>query len=266
MSKTETGQVNTSAAEVYENLFVPALFGEWSERAVHETNIRRGQKVLDVACGTGILACEVAKMVGSEGSVTGLDLNEGMLAVAEKKYPHINWKHGEAESLPFEDETFNAVVCQFGLMFFPKKTLAIREMFRVLKGNGKLVIAVWDTLENCVGFKAIVDLLDRLFGKEMATSLHPPFDLGDKEKLKSIFGEAGVSDINIKTINGKGKFPSIKSWMFTQIKGWTLADLIDDKQFQQILNEAEKDFKKFVIEDGSVEFKQPAHIITAEKP
>ncbi|MDQ3632948.1 MAG: class I SAM-dependent methyltransferase [Acidobacteriota bacterium] len=143
MKKTKPGQVSTSAAEIYEEFFIPALFQEWATKVADEAKISAGQNVLDVACGTGVLTREVSTKVGLEGSVVGLDINEGMLAVAEKQSPDIKWKKGAAESIHFEDESFDAVVSQFGLMFFTDKHLAIKEMFRVLKSGGRLAIAVW---------------------------------------------------------------------------------------------------------------------------
>jgi ubiquinone/menaquinone biosynthesis C-methylase UbiE len=265
MSKTETGQVNKSAAEVYEEYFIPALFQEWAGKVANEAEIQQGQKVLDVACGTGVLAREVLKRVGSEGSVFGLDINEGMLAVAREKNPSIEWRKGAAESIPFEDESFDTVISQFGLMFFVDKTSAIKEMFRVLKSGGRIAIAVWGSLENAVGYKKVVEILQRLFGDEAADSLRSPYSLGDVQVLKSLFEDAGIENAEIKTLEGKARFPSIESWMFTDVKGWTLADILDDSQYQLLLNEAEKELRPFLTDEGTVSFDHPAHIIVAKK-
>ncbi len=266
MSKTETGQVSTSAAEIYEEFFIPALFREWAERVADEAEIEKGQKVLDVACGTGVLTREVFERVEREGSVIGLDVNEGMLAVAAKKSPpEIEWKFGAAEAIPFGDETFDRVVSQFGLMFFTDKPLAIGEMFRVLKSGGRFSIAVWDKLENAAGYRKVVELLQRLFGEEVADALRSPYSLGDTEFLKTLFEQAEVRDLEIKTLEGEARFPSIESWMFTDVKGWTLAEIIDDEQYELLLAEAKEELKDFLTEDGSVAFRHPAHIISGIK-
>lgn len=265
MKKTRTGQVSTSAAEIYEEFFVPALFQEWALRVSDEAEISVGQKVLDVACGTGVLTREVFKRVDSDGSVVGLDINEGMLAVAKDRNSNIEWKKAAAESIPFEDETFDAVVSQFGLMFFADKNAAIKEMFRVLKSDGKLVIAVWDSLENAAGYKKVVEILDRLFGKETADALRSPYCLGNTEVLKTLFQQAEIPVVEIKKISGKVHFPSIESWIFMDIKGWTLADIINEDQYQHLLKEAEKELRSFVLENGSVEFEHPAYFIKAIK-
>jgi len=100
LTDSDRGQVNTSAAEVYEAFFVPALFQEWGGPVAEAAQVQAGQRVLDVACGTGVLARAVAEHVGPEGEVVGLDINEGMLAVARQKAPHLEWHQGPAEAIP----------------------------------------------------------------------------------------------------------------------------------------------------------------------
>src|SRR5262245_46222255 len=156
MSQTDKGQVIASAAEVYEEFFVPALFAQWPPRVAGAARIRPGQRVLDVACGTGILARSAVALVGPNGSVTGLDINEGMLAVAERKAHGIEWRRGAAEALPFDSESFDAVVSQFGLMFFEDRRSAIKEIVRVLRPGGRLAVAVWDSYKNSPGYAALI--------------------------------------------------------------------------------------------------------------
>jgi len=136
MSTDERGQVTKSAAEVYEEFFVPALFQEWASRVTDAAGLRAGQRVLDVACGTGVLARAAAERVGPAGAVVGLDVNDGMLGVARRRAPQLEWRPGRAEALPFEDRSFDAVVSQFGLMFFEDRAAALAEAIRRShKGN-----------------------------------------------------------------------------------------------------------------------------------
>lgn len=258
-------QLNTEIAEVYDEFFVPALFAEWPTRVLVAAAVETGQNILDVACGTGVLARAAAERVGVYGSVVGLDLNAGMLAVAKRKVPSIDWRQGRAEALPFDDGSFDAVVSQFGLMFFQDRPTALREMLRVLSSGGHLAIAVWDTLAATPGYAAIVDLLQRLFGDQAADGLRAPFNLGDTQVLKSVLGAAGLTDARIATHTGTARFPSIRSWLYTDIKGWVLADMLDDQQFEQLVAAAQQELQQFVIPDGSVAFPAPAHIITAIK-
>src|SRR5262249_1181532 len=117
----------------YDQLFVPALFQEWAPRVAAAAELLPGQRVLDVACGTGVMSREAAGCVGARGSVVGLDRNPGMLAVANRRNPGITWQEGTAEALPYRDAFFDAVVSQFGLIFFYPcngwiKTLFINKM------------------------------------------------------------------------------------------------------------------------------------------
>lgn len=259
----QRGQVSQSAAEIYEAFFVPALFAEWSERVADAARLLRGQHVLDVACGTGVLARHAAERVGPAGIVVGLDVNEGMLEVARRQAPEIEWRQGRAESLPFEDGIFDAVVSQFGMMFFDHQATAIREMYRVLRPGGRLVVAVWDALERTPGYAALHELLRRLFGEAVADALRAPYSLGDSGDLKALFDEAGVPDVAITTREGTARFPSIDAWMHTDIKGWTLADALDDDQYERLRREAQLALQPFVKGAGRVEFSAPAHIASA---
>ncbi|MCB8982532.1 MAG: methyltransferase domain-containing protein [Ardenticatenaceae bacterium] len=262
MNEHEKGQVATSAAEVYEQFFIPALFAEWPPRLLAAANVQPGQAVLDVACGTGVLARAAAQKVGEAGRVVGLDINEGMLAVARQKAPSITWKVGPAEELPFADNSFDGVVSQFGLMFFEDPARALAEMNRVLRPKGQTAVAVWDSLAATPGYALVAEMLDELFGPEAAQSIQMPYSLGDTEKLASLFTAAGLNDFSIQTVPGKACFPSVEDWIYTDIKGWTLADIVDEEGYERFRRYALPKLARFVQADGSVAFDAPAHIVT----
>ena len=140
MAETEEWTGVSEDAQLYENNYVPTLFGPWAPRVADSAGIASGDRVLDVGCGTGILARNAAERVGSVGHVTGLDLDEGMLSVARRAGPGIEWRQGDATELPFEDATFDAVVSQFALMYFPDRVAALREMWRVLAPACRLAV------------------------------------------------------------------------------------------------------------------------------
>lgn len=142
MSEQEAWQVTDDAVVLYERSFVPALFAPSAVLLVDAAGIGRGDRVLDVGCGTGIVAREAAKRVGPEGRVVGLDLNPRMLEVARRIAPEIEWRQGDAALLPFENGAFNVVVSQYAMMFFPDPSLALRAMWRVLASRGRLAVAV----------------------------------------------------------------------------------------------------------------------------
>lgn len=265
MDDTSQGQVTRGAAEIYEEFFVPALFQEWAPRVADAARLTPGERVLDVACGTGVLAREAAWRVAPAGSVVGLDRNEGMLAVARREAPRIEWRLGMAEELPFTDGAFDAVVSQFGLMFFEDPVAALREMWRVLRPGGRLAVAVWGALDHSPGYAGMVALLLRLFGERVANELRAPFALGDPETLRSLFARAGVPGVEIRTPDGTAGFPSLEAWVRTDVKGWTLADLIDDAQYWTLLREAGRELSRHVGPDGTVAFRCPAHVATATR-
>ena len=266
MSDSRRGQISRGAAEHYEQHFVPALFAQWAPRVAEAALVRAGDRVLDVACGTGVLARHLAGRVGATGSVVGLDANDGMLEVAARRAPEVSWREGRAEELPFEDGTFDAVVSQFGLMFFDDRPRAIREMNRVLRPGGRLAVAVWDSLEHSPGYAAVAALLERLFGSTGAEAIRMPFVLGDLTLLQAIFTAAGVQAVEIRTVPGDSRFPSIHAWMETEISGWTLRDVLGDSDRRRLDSEAETALGGFVGPGGFVAFSAPAHIVSAVKP
>ena len=211
-------QAQIEAATTYESLFVPALFEQWTAQVADAAGIQPGQRVLDVACGTGVLARHVARRIGTSGTVTGLDPSPGMLAVADRHAPAVDWRRGTAESLPFDAGSFDAVVSQFGLMFFTDRAQAVREMMRVLTPGGRLAVAVWDSLENNPAYAAEVDLLTRLAGRAPADALRAPFMLGDREVLAKVFEDAGVRPIDITTHAGIARFPNT-AWSWRPTSG-----------------------------------------------
>ncbi len=262
----DSGQVISSAAEVYDEFFLPALFDAWPPELIARAAVGPGMRVLDVACGTGVLAIEAARATRPDGSVVGVDINPGMLAVARSKDPGIDWHEAPAEALPFDAEEFDAVLSQFGLMFFRDRNAAIREMLRVLRPGGRLVVAVWDSLESTPGYSGITQLLARLFGDEIADLLRAPYALGDAKALTDHLLEAGVKAPAVSPVRGEARFPSIRSWMHTDVRGWTLADKLDDAQFEELVAAAEEELGHLVSAEGTVRFDHPALIATATKP
>lgn len=254
-----------AAAEAYESLHVPALFRQWAPIMLDAAGIRSGDQVLDVACGTGVLAREVKTRFGDSCSVMGLDAGAGMLAVAEQLAPSIGWQQGMAESLPFDSSSFDGVLSQFGLMFFQDRRAAIGEMLRVLRPDGRLAVAVWDLLENSEAYPLEVELLERRAGREAADALRAPFVLGDKVELSSMFIGAGASSVEISTRHGTARFPSIRTMVEADLRGWlpVMGVVLSDDLIETILNDAQQVLSAYVTETGQVEFDSPAHIVTA---
>ncbi|MCB1232315.1 MAG: class I SAM-dependent methyltransferase [Verrucomicrobiae bacterium] len=254
-----------SAARAYEGLHVPAMFLEWAGPMLEVIALRPGERFLDVACGTGVLAREASARVGESGRVTGLDLDPGMLVVAAELAPAVIWKQGSAEALPFPEGSFDAVACQFGLMFFPDPVATLREMARVLAPGGRIGVAVWDRLEHSPVYPRIVDLLEKNAGPEAAEALRAPFGLGDREKLETLFAEAGFESVTVETRMGTAHFPSLRSLMEAELRGWlpVMGVVLEEARIRHILTEAEKALGDFVTADGAFVFDTSAHLVTA---
>jgi SAM-dependent methyltransferase len=253
------------AATVFEAFFVPALFEQWTAPVLDTAGVREGSRFLDVACGTGGLARAAVERAGPSGSVTGVDINPGMLTVAAQVAPHITWKEAPAEALPFEDASFDVVASDFGLVFFDR-TRAIGEMLRVLKPGGRLVFAVWDRVENIPAYSILIALLQVKVSQQAADALRVPFSLGDVAALKHVFDEAGVV-CDIATHQGTARYPSVSSWVLTDLKGWfPIVDVtVDNEASAALIDAAELALHAFVQPNGSVVFPIQVHIASLTK-
>ncbi len=254
-----SGQVAATAAEVYDRFFLPALFERWTTPMVEAAAIDAGDHVLDVGCGTGVLAKHAATATGRSGRVVGLDPNPGMLAVA-RRTSGIEWADGAAESIPFGEATFDAVVSQFAIMFFSDRVAAIREMARVLRPSGRLAVATWAPLADSPGYAAMADLLDRELGADAAAALGVPFCLGDEDELAGLL-TPHLDDVDVQRHPGVAQFDSIEAWVHTEIRGWVLSAMSDD-DYARLLAAAETELAGCERGDGSVEFALPALIAT----
>jgi SAM-dependent methyltransferase len=264
MSEPKTVELSTDAAVVYEQDFVPALFGQWAPRLADAADVGPGDRFLDVGCGTGVVAREAALRVGPNGRIVGFDLNESMLAVAKRLRPEIEWRQGDVIQLPFEDASFDAVVSQFMLMFIADRVAAIKEMWRVLAPGGRLAASAWMAFECAAGDVALAEIARRLIGDDAAEAFKAPYLLGDEDEFLGLFRSAGLPDAQIETREGSFSFSSIDEMVRVWVKGWVLAD-IDDDTYAALLKEARKDLMCFCNGDGEIRLPMNAHIVTARK-
>ena len=214
MSSSSDWNVPGAGTEIYETVFVRAMMGAWAARAIALAHPQADERVLDVGCGTGVLTRLLAQVVGPEGRLVGLDLNPEMLAVArqvplgsEATKP-IEWQEGSATALPFQDEAFDVVFCEFGLMLFSDRSGALQEMHRVLVRDGRLAITVWGSIHNCPGQMAMKQTWEPHFGADAAGIFRRQHSLHDAATLLSLLHEAGFRDAHARTVMGAVRFPS----------------------------------------------------------
>lgn len=188
----------TDPAAVYDAWFVPALFAPMARQLLAETAFPSGARVLDVACGSGIVARLAAAGPGADGRVTGLDASPGMIAAARRASEAaglcIDWVVGSALDLPFADAAFDLVFCQQGLQFFPDRAKGVAEMHRVLAPGGEVCIATWRGLDQHPFFAEV----ERVVRQRAQTSaLQMPFSLGDPRELAELLHGAGFRDVSV---------------------------------------------------------------------
>jgi SAM-dependent methyltransferase len=259
-----------AGARAYEALFVPSLIGPYAPIVADAAGIRAGDRVLDVACGTGVVTREALRRVGPRGRVTGLDASAGMLAVAREQGGDIAWHEGRAESLPFPDASFDAVVSQFGLMFFGDRAGALAGMGRVLRPGGRLAVAVWASIDAIPAFAAELALFEQLAGSAAADALRAPFVLGDAAALARLFEAAGLASAAVETHATNARFPSIRTLVEADLRGWLpiMGVHLADDVIVRTLDAADAALAPHVRRepDGAVAFPTSAHVVRWLKP
>jgi ubiquinone/menaquinone biosynthesis C-methylase UbiE len=204
--------------ENYECFFVPAIGRPVAEDLIAAADLQPGQNVLDVACGTGVVARLAARAVAPSGKVTGLDVNPGMLAVAQKEAPRdiwIEWREASAESMPSQDGAFDVVLCQMGLQFVSNKLGALREMQRVLAPGGRVLISVPGPTPPL--FAIMADCLARHIGPEAASFAQVVFSLNDGDELAGLLKSAGFRDIEVRTATKSLQVPAPADFLWQYI-------------------------------------------------
>ncbi|TWP50716.1 methyltransferase domain-containing protein [Lentzea tibetensis] len=226
---TEAFQISADQAEVYESKFVPALFADWAAPLADAAGLRPGQRVLDVACGTGVLARTAADR-GCD--VVGVDLNEGMLTVARRVRPDLEWRRGDVTDLPFETGEFDVVLCQSALMFFLDATAALREMGRV--SGGTVGVQVYSSLAEQPAYGPWVEMVGRHAGREAVSLLSTYWVHGDLDVLRSRFDDAGLVVTDVRTRTGTARWGSIDEMVRVEVESTPLVDRISDEVYDRI--------------------------------
>jgi SAM-dependent methyltransferase len=267
-------QIAGNAAETYEHALVPTVFAPWAPLVVALADPRPGDRVLDIACGTGVVTRLAAQQVGRTGNVTGLDLNPGMLAFAASlaasdppTHAPITWREASATNMPLPDAGYDIAYCQLGLQFFPDRPAAMREMYRVLVSGGRLGLMVWQGIEHAAGFGALAAALARHVSSEAAGIMRAPFALAEAEPLRALVAAGGFRDITIQSVAGTVRFPSVSRFVQDYVRGSPLSGhvaKVSDESRAALVSEVGDALKSYVAEDV-LTFPIKAHLASAKK-
>jgi len=214
-----------TAAENYEKYFVPTIGVPLAGPLLEAAALKPGERVLDVACGTGVVTRLAAEAVGREGSVAGLDVNPGMLQVARSATPaelSIDWYETSAEAIPLGDASFDVVLCQMGLQFIEDKLAALREMRRVLVSGGRLVLSVPGPAPRL--FEVMAEGLGRHVHPGCAAFPEMVFALHDGDALREMCREAGFSETEVRSESRHLSLPEPEDFLWQYVSCTPLAE------------------------------------------
>lgn len=256
-----------SATENYERYFVPVIGGPLATDLVKQADIEAGERVLDVACGTGVVTRLAAERVGEKGRIAGLDVNAGMLEVARSlsgsTAAPIEWYESPVESMPLGDESFDVVLCQLGLMFVTDRAAAAREMARVLAPGGRILVSVPTPTQ-------FFGALEQGFARHVpaaAPFVRMVFSLHDVDELERPFRDAGLRDVAVRRETKEIHLPAAREFLWQYVSCTPLSALLADTDADR-LAAIERDVVSGWApwaRDGGLTYEQGMLVLTARK-
>jgi len=221
---------NINGVEARERYTMAVLGNAWAQELVQLAAPAEGDRVLDVACGTGVVARYAAPLVGPTGSVTGLDLNAGMLTVArtmpQRDGVAIVWREGDATALPFPNASFDLVCCREGLQYIPDRSAALKEMHRVLRPGGRLALSVWRSIDHSPFHVALSAALLHYVSAEAAANVRAPVSLGQAEELRGLITAAGFHTLCLRIRSRFARYPSLGEYVLGFLAGTPMAGAV----------------------------------------
>jgi ubiquinone/menaquinone biosynthesis C-methylase UbiE len=272
MSDQEHWQLNGSAPELYERYLVPAITSIWARDLIDRARPRPTDRLLDVACGTGAVTRLAAERIAG-GRVVGLDYNAGMLSVARSTHAvstPIEWIEGSALELPFAARSFDIVLCQLGLQFFPDKPLALREMHRVLVQDGRVALGVYSAIERTPAAHAFACALDEYLGQDASRTKRAEHLFSDPREVQTLLMGAGFARIEVSTVTKQICFPSTLDYVRFQLLATPMASLLSHRtdadreaDIREISHRTHDLLSPEMRQDGRLRFPQEAYVATA---
>jgi ubiquinone/menaquinone biosynthesis C-methylase UbiE len=257
-----------SVPENYERYFVQAIGAPAANGLIKIAALRPGERVLDVACGTGVVARLASEVVGATGTVAGLDINPGMLAVARSTTPPgmvIEWREASAEAMPLSEASFDAVLCQMGLQFMPDKHAALSEMRRVLAPGGRLILNVPGPTPQL--FVIMEEALTRHIGVEAAEFVSQVFSLHDTAEIHNFINGAGFHDVSVKADTKSLRLPLPEEFLWQYVHSTPLAGAVaqvNDGRRSELVRDVAVKWQEFV-EDRAMMLQVRMVVATARK-
>lgn len=267
-NKPDGWQLDQNGPEAYEQYLVPPMFSPWADRLIDQVSLTGEERVLDVGCGTGIVARRAADRVSGRGEIVGIDVNEEMLAVARAtasgSHLQIEWRQGDATDLPFTDSAFDAVFCQQAIQFFPDPTAALREIHRVLAPDGRAAISVWRPLEFNPGYLELADALGHHVGADAAEMMRSPFPQWTVTDLRSFGQDAGFTDPVVTIEIGSMRYPSVEAFVRREAASSPLSEPLEalDRDVRDALVENVRDALFEYVDDDGIVFPMESYFLT----
>jgi len=260
-------QLSGDMAERYEEFLVPVIFVPWARDLLSRTHLNRGDKLLDLACGTGV----VARLAADQGvSVIGGDINPGMLAVAadRAKGLHVSFQQADAQALSFEDGCFDALICQQGLQFFPDKPVAISECFRVLRPGGRAIFCTARGLDENPLMRSQVVAFGRHLGEDTTMAIRSVCGFTDPDEMRALFEQAGFSPVNVEKVVLDLFAPDGRAFVNGMMKSTPVADRIAamDQPARDALREALLQEFGACFDGSALRFPHSANVAVAARP
>ena len=261
---------NGTIPEMYDRFLGPLLFEPFAIDLASRVGSLKPQNVLEVAAGTGLVTREMLKTLPRTSRLSVTDLNDPMTDHARRHVgedSRVSWRQADAMGLPFDDGEFDAVVCQFGIMFFPDKARGMREFHRVLSDGGNLLLSVWDSLDRNPPGAIIHTALAEIFPEDPPDFYRVPFSMCDVNALRALAAQAGFRNVKIETLTLEGTSPSAGDAAIGLVGGNPVINAIRERAPELVSTVEARTRERLAERFGTGELKVPlrAHVLTASK-